>query len=81
MKTKYLALIISGSIILATSITLLIIYLPDNTSPEPEFNWVFPANSTSFDDYTKVPYMVLMRDGVRLATDVYIPTDINESLP
>ncbi|MHA1620538.1 MAG: CocE/NonD family hydrolase [Candidatus Heimdallarchaeaceae archaeon] len=81
MKSKYLALIISGSIILATSITLLIIYLPDNDIPEPEFNWVFPANSTQYEDYVKVPYMVTMRDGIKLASDVYVPIDINESLP
>lgn len=81
MKTKYLALIISGSIILATSITLLVIYLPDNTLPEPGFNWVIPDNSTYYDDYAKVPYIVPMRDGVKLATDVYVPIDINESLP
>ncbi|MCK4973191.1 MAG: CocE/NonD family hydrolase, partial [Candidatus Heimdallarchaeota archaeon] len=81
MKTKYLALIISGSIILATSITLLVIYLPDNNLPEPGFNWVFPDNSTYYDDYVKVPYMVPMRDGVKLATDIYVPLDINESLP
>ncbi|MCG3224157.1 MAG: hypothetical protein H7647_06800 [Candidatus Heimdallarchaeota archaeon] len=81
MKTKYLALIITGSIVLATSITLLVIYLPDNTLPDPEFNWVFPANSTYYNDYVKVPYMIPMRDGVKLATDVYIPPNINKSLP
>ncbi|MBY9001336.1 MAG: CocE/NonD family hydrolase [Candidatus Heimdallarchaeota archaeon] len=81
MKTKFLALIISGTIIVATTVTLLVIYLPRENLPDPSFNWTFPSNSTYHDDYVKVSYMVPMRDGIRLATDVYFPVEINESLP
>ena len=79
MKKK-IAIIVSVSLIVATTVTLLSIYIPKLRNQSEGF-WVFPSNSTSHNSYTEVPYYVPMRDGVSLSTSVFIPSDIKESLP
>ncbi|MHA1222468.1 MAG: CocE/NonD family hydrolase [Candidatus Heimdallarchaeaceae archaeon] len=81
MKTKIIALLISSLIVVTTITTLLIVFLPSRNQKPGGFNWTIPENSTQTASYFKVPYMVPMNDGIRLATDVYVPLDINESLP
>ena len=81
MKAKIIAIIISSIIIVATGVTLLVIYLPDKPPSNNIFDWQPPANSTYFSNYVKVPYMVPMRDGVQLSTDVYVKINISEALP
>ena len=82
MKTKFLAIIISSTIIIATFTTLLVVFLPGRTHPPPPtFEWDFPSNSTFISEYGKITYMVPASDGIGLATDVYLPIDIHESLP
>lgn len=81
MKIKILAIIISSVIVVATGVTLLIVYLPNKSPSNHIFDWQPPSNSTHFSNYVKVPYLVSMRDGVRLATDVYVAKNITESLP
>ena len=80
MKKK-IAIIISVSLIVATTVTLLSVYIPQLRNRTTGFNWVFPSNSTSHTDYMEVPYEVPMRDGITLSATVFLPSDINESLP
>ncbi len=81
MKTKLVALIFSSIIIVATSTTLLVIFIPKKAPHSELFQWDYPANSTFYDHYAKITYMIPMRDKIRLATDVYLPLYINESKP
>jgi len=81
VKTKFLVMIISACLVTATTVTLLVIYLPPDLPDIPEFEWQFPSNSTLHENYVKVPYMVPMRDGVKLATDVFVPKTIIGPLP
>ena len=81
MKTKLFALIISSVILVAASTTLLVIFIPKKAPHYEQFDWDYPTNTTFDLHYAKVPYMVPMRDGIGLATDVYLPLYINESKP
>ncbi|MHA1111244.1 MAG: CocE/NonD family hydrolase [Promethearchaeota archaeon] len=82
MNKKILALIISGVVIVASGVTVGVIYLSSKRDLYiSAIDWSFPQNCTFHEDYITVPYMVPMRDSVRLATDVHIPRDINQSLP
>jgi predicted acyl esterase len=74
-------MIISAVLVTASGVTLLVIYLPPRIPEIPGFEWQFPSNSTLHDDYVKVPYMIPMRDGVRLATDIFVPRTITGPLP
>jgi len=81
VKTKLFALIISSVILVAASTTLLVIFIPKKAPHYEQFDWDYPTNTTFDLHYAKVPYMVPMRDGIGLATDVYLPLYINESKP
>ncbi len=65
----------------ASICTVLIIYIPRQFIPTTGIDWQFPQNSTLYADYVEVPYAVNMIDNVRLATDVYLPSELNEALP
>lgn len=63
----------------------LILLLSSGSNPETESgnnigteNW---KAGISEDDYEKFEYMIPMRDGVKLFTSVYIPTDKSEKYP
>ncbi len=81
VKTKLVALIVSSIIIVAASTTLLVIFIPKKAPHSELFQWDYPANSTFSNHYAKITYMIPMGDGIRLATDVYLPLYINESKP
>ncbi len=78
---KQIAVIIASSLVIATTVTLLVVLLPQRFGNPQVFDWEFPTNSTYYNYYVKVPFNVPMRDGTKLATDVFVPIDINESLP
>lgn len=83
MNRRIVAYVLGSAIILGT-IAALVVYFPKlRQSPNNEeiFSWEIPENATIIGDRAKITYMVPMNDGIRLATDVYVPTDINESLP
>ena len=44
-------------------------------------DWSFPLNCTFHIKYITIPYMIPMRDGVNLSTDVHIPRNIDNSMP
>lgn len=81
MKTKTLAIFISTTIIVASVCTLLVVFIPKQFPQPTGIDWQFPQNSTIYSDYIKVPYSVKMLDGVGLATDLYLPSNLNEALP
>ncbi len=82
MNKKILALIISGVVIVASGVTVGVVYLSSKRYLYiSAIDWSFPQNCTFHVGYITVPYMVPMRDGIKLATDVHIPRDINQSLP
>ncbi|MHA1874099.1 MAG: CocE/NonD family hydrolase, partial [Candidatus Heimdallarchaeaceae archaeon] len=58
--------------------TVLII---NNNKTSQEFNWTIPLNASIHGNSYKITYYVKMNDGVKLATDLYVPKDINSSLP
>ncbi|MHA1304410.1 MAG: CocE/NonD family hydrolase, partial [Candidatus Heimdallarchaeaceae archaeon] len=80
MKRKALAVTLSivFTIALATTISVIVI---KNIHKNGSFDWNIPSNSTIKGSYAKIPYKIRMSDGVRLGTDVYVPKDINSSLP
>ncbi|MHA1199757.1 MAG: CocE/NonD family hydrolase [Candidatus Heimdallarchaeaceae archaeon] len=81
MKTKTLAIMISSAIVIASVCTVLIVFIP-NQFPQPTgIDWKFPQNSTIYSDYIKVPYSVKMLDNIGLATDVYLPSNLDNALP
>ncbi|TFG20459.1 MAG: CocE/NonD family hydrolase [Promethearchaeota archaeon] len=82
MNKKILALVLSSVVIFASGITVGIIYLSSTRYRYiPSLDWSFPQNCTFHQDYVSVPYMIPMRDGVGLATNVHIPRDIDQPLP
>jgi len=81
VKTKTLAIMISTTIIVASVCTLLVVFIPKQFPQPTGIDWQFPQNSTIYSDYIKVPYSVKMLDGVGLATDLYLPSNLNEALP
>ena len=81
MNRKILFSVISFLIIAAIAIPLMVVYIPNRLPIIPGFNWQFPTNSTAKEGYVIVPYMIPMRDNVRISTDVYIPNTIHKPLP
>lgn len=82
MKKKILAIIISSVVIVASGVTVGIVYLSSKRHLYiSEIDWSFPQNCTFHEDYITVPYIVPMRDGIKLATDAHIPRNIEEALP
>ena len=81
MKTKTLAIMISSAIVIASVCTILIVFIPKRFPQPTGIDWQFPQNSTIYSDYIKVPYSVKMLDGVGLATDVFLPKDLDAALP
>ncbi len=75
---KFLALTLIGLIVIGATITLIVVFVSDKHEDYTFFNGDFPSNSTSFTYYSKVPFMVPMRDGIKLATDVLVPLDLSE---
>ncbi|NPD88158.1 MAG: CocE/NonD family hydrolase [Asgard group archaeon] len=81
MNRKILVSIISVVLVSAIAIPLMVIYIPDRPPIIPGFEWQFPTNSSVKEGYVIVPYMVSMRDNVRISTDIYVPSTIDEPLP
>ncbi|MCE7743289.1 MAG: CocE/NonD family hydrolase [Candidatus Heimdallarchaeota archaeon] len=81
MKTKTIAIMISSAIVIASVCTVLIVFIPKQFPQPTGIDWQFPQNSTMYSDYIKVPYSVKMVDNVGLATDVYLPSNLDNALP
>ncbi|MCG3227788.1 MAG: CocE/NonD family hydrolase [Candidatus Heimdallarchaeota archaeon] len=81
MNRKILVSIISAVIISAIAIPLMVVYIPDRPPIISGFEWQFPSNSTVREGYVIVPYLVSMRDNVKISTDIYVPIAIDEPLP
>ncbi|UJG43833.1 MAG: CocE/NonD family hydrolase [Candidatus Heimdallarchaeum endolithica] len=81
MKRYIQSIILIGivSISLLTGIYTVIII--NNNKTSQEFNWTIPLNASIHGNSYKITYYVKMNDGVKLATDLYVPKDINSSLP
>lgn len=81
MNRKILFSIVSVVLVSAVAIPLMVVYIPRGPPIIPGFTWQFPSNCTVKDGYVIVPYMVSMSDGIKISTDIYVPSTINEPLP
>ncbi len=80
-SVKLLTIVLSVLVVSSIAVIVPIIIIQYNRHSNPYFNWNFPLNATTNSKYAIVPYMIPMRDGAHLATDVYCPLNISSPLP